>query len=113
MERLAKLFGSAQRTRLLVAVALLKETYAREVASVLDLYPLTAQRILDDYEREGVLVSHNRGRARIFALNTRMSGASELRGFLTKYARRTDVPFRIFTIRHGRTEECGSEQRAK
>ena len=64
---------------MLVAVGLLRETYARELARGLDIAPLSVQRILKDYEREGVLVSYLRGRTRIFSLNARFIGVAHSR----------------------------------
>ncbi|MDE2481182.1 MAG: winged helix-turn-helix transcriptional regulator [bacterium] len=99
MEPPAKLFGSATRTDILVAVALLEETYARELARALELAPLTVQRILNDLEREGALVSRLVGRSRVFAINPRMYGGIELREFLMKYARKTTVQERLARLR--------------
>jgi DNA-binding transcriptional ArsR family regulator len=91
MEPAARLFGSAPRTRILIAVALLTETYPRELARLLDLARLTVQRILDSFEREGVILSRIVGRNRVVSLNRRMYGAAELEAFLLKYARHTDL----------------------
>ena len=53
-----KLFGSAAKTKTLLGIALLKETYTRELARVLELAPTTVFRILDDLEdRQEVAVA--------------------------------------------------------
>jgi len=95
----AKLFGSAPRTRLLIAIALLKETFPSELARVIGSSLLTTQRILAGLEREGVVVSRQMGRNRIVSLNPRMYGAAELASLLEKYALRTDLFERIEDLR--------------
>lgn len=99
MNKVAKLFGSPQRTRILVAVALLDQTYPRELARVLDLPLLTVQRVLADYESEGFLASRMVGHNRIYSLNPRTYGTADLKALLEKYAARTDVPERLETLR--------------
>jgi DNA-binding transcriptional ArsR family regulator len=99
VETPAKLFGSVPRTKIILAVALLKETYPRELARALDIPLLTAQRVLNDYEREGILASRIVGNNRMFSLNARMYGAPELESFLKKYARRTEVETSLSQLR--------------
>jgi DNA-binding transcriptional ArsR family regulator len=94
-----KLFGSAPRTRIIAAIALLKETYPEELARLLRVSRLTVQRIVDGFEREGVLSSRIVGRNRIVSLNRRMYGARELEAFLLKYVRSTDVEGAISALR--------------
>lgn len=108
MEAQSKLFGSPTRTRLLVAIASLKETYPSELARVLELSNLTVQRILADLEREGVIVSRMLGRNRIVSLNPRMYGAAEFESFLSKYARRTDIQQKLAGLRR-RPRRAGKE----
>lgn len=86
MEPIAKLFGSPARTKVLVSIALLRDTFPQELARVLDLSRLSVQRIVNDLEREGVLVSRTVGRNRMVELNRRMFGGAELEAFLIKYA---------------------------
>lgn len=83
-----KLFGSAVRTRVLVFVALLRESYPRELARLANAPLISVQRIVDDLEREGVLASRLVGGSRIVALSKRLYGRDDLEAFLLKYAKR-------------------------
>ena len=94
-----KLFGSEPRSKLLVALALLGETFPSELARVIGSSLITTQRILRDLERESIVASRQVGRNRMVSLNPRMYGAAELVALLEKYARRTDVVERIEQIR--------------
>ena len=94
-----KLFGSATRTRALLAIALLKETYVRQLAALLGLSSPVLFRIVDDLEREGTVVSRYVGRTRTISLNPRMYGVRELEAFLLKYAKGTDVEENVSRIR--------------
>jgi predicted transcriptional regulator len=94
-----KLFGSRAKTETLLAIALLKETYTQELARVLELAPTTVFRVLEDLEREGIILSRLVGRTRTVALNPRMYGAGELESLLQKYAQRTELKERIARIR--------------
>ena len=94
-----KLFGSATRTRTLVAIALLKDSYVRQLADILEISQPTIFRIVDDLEREGVVVSRYVGRTRIVSINPRLYGSGELEAFLLKYAKGTDVEDKIARIR--------------
>ena len=83
-----KLFGSPSRSKVLTLVALLDETYPRELARLADLPLASVQRMVNDLEREGVLASRVVGANRQVRLNPRFYGAGELRSLLLKYAKR-------------------------
>jgi DNA-binding transcriptional ArsR family regulator len=108
VETQTKIFGSVRRTEVLVALALLEETYPSELAHVLDIPLMTVQRILDDLEREDVVVKRTVGRNRMASLNPRLYGVAELRGFLMKYALRTDIVDRLAKLRR-RPRRTGKE----
>jgi sugar-specific transcriptional regulator TrmB len=74
-----KLFGSAARTRVVVAVLALRETYPREVARLTGLPLVTVQRIVDDLEREGIVVSRLAGNQRRVTVDPQWIAADELR----------------------------------
>jgi len=93
-----KLFGSPSRTRTLVAIALLKDSYVQQLAGLLELSQPAVFRIVNDLEREGVLVSRYVGRTRMVSLNPRLYGVSELDAFLLKYAKGTDIGERVARI---------------
>ena len=83
-----KLFGSASRSRILTLVALLDETYPRELARLSGAPLPSVQRMVNDLEREGVIVSRIVGANREVRINPRFYGANELRSLLLKYAKR-------------------------
>lgn len=80
----SRLFGSAVRTRALIAVALLDQSYPREIARAADIQLMSAQRIVNDLERQGVLASRLRGRQREVRLNPTYFAARELRALLLR-----------------------------
>ncbi len=85
-ERKPDLFGTPLRTRVLVFVALVEETYPREVAAVLDVPISNVQRVIGQYEEEGVLATRLFGRVRHVTLNPRWFARDALRAFLERYA---------------------------
>jgi len=83
-----KLFGSTSRSKILTLVALLGETYPRELARLSNAPLPSVQRMVNDLEREGVVVSRIVGANREVRLNPRFYGANELRALLVRYAKR-------------------------
>jgi transposase len=78
------LFGTANRTAVLVSIRLLEQTYPSELSAMLGLRIFTVQAILARYEQEGVIVSRAVGRTRTVALNPRYVAAKELSALLWK-----------------------------
>lgn len=87
LERNSELLGNRNRTAVLVAIRLLGETWPSELASLLGLRIYSVQRILEAYEREGVLVSRTMGRTRRVSLNPRYVAHRELDALLWKLGR--------------------------
>jgi hypothetical protein len=83
-----KLFGSPSRTKVLTLVALLEDTYPRELARLSDAPLASVQRMVNDLEREGVVATRIVGANRQVSLNPRFYGANELRSLLLKYSKR-------------------------
>ena len=79
-----KLFGTLLRTRALMYLAAMEETYPVELARTMGAAPFPVQRLLDSLETEGVVVSRKLGLERRFTLNRRFFGSSELRSLLLK-----------------------------
>ena len=77
-----KLFGSPLRTRVLMLVAALEETYPAQVAKLLKASLFSVQRIVDDLELEGVIATRRFGNERRIRLNPTYLGAKSLREFL-------------------------------
>lgn len=84
--RRLKLFGSRRRTEVLLAVALLGETYSRELARLLDAPLLSVQRVVDALDEEGILAVRTVGRGRLVTLNPRFFAVAELRALLSRLA---------------------------
>ena len=84
MDRNLKLFGSRRRTEVLVAIALLGETYPSELARVLQAPLYSVQNIVAALDREGVLAVRSAGRSRLVSLDPRYFAFSELKSLLLK-----------------------------
>lgn len=94
------LFGSRARTRVLVATALLEETYPRELTVLLALPLITVQRAVNQLEREGVLASRRVGVQRMIRLNPRYFALKELRPLVLRLAKgMPDVAQAISSLR--------------
>jgi hypothetical protein len=70
----------------LVAVALLRDSYVRELARVTGVPLVSVQRITQSLERDGVIVGRSVGTTRLLSLNPRFHGVAELDALLIKYA---------------------------
>ena len=84
----SQLFGTRTRTAILVALRLLEETYAAELAAMLELRPYSVQNTLASLEREAAIVSRSLGRTRRVSLNPRYVAAAELSALLWKLGER-------------------------
>jgi DNA-binding transcriptional ArsR family regulator len=81
-------FGSVTRTKALLALALLTETYPRQLARLLDIPLFSVQKALASLERDGLIVSRLLGRTRLYGLNPRYLASRELREYLERLASR-------------------------
>ncbi len=81
-----KLFGTATRTKILVGIALLDESYPRELARVLELPLMSVQRTVNELDREGVTASRLVGVQRQVRLNPRYFALTQLRALLQRLA---------------------------
>ena len=93
-------FGSATRTRALLAIRLLGDTYPRELARVLET-PLSAvQRALQALERDGLVAGRSMGRTRVYRLNPRYFAQAELDHFLKRLVQaEPDLDRRVAALR--------------
>jgi len=80
------IFGSPRRTETLVLLALLEESYPRELARLLEAPLLSIQNIIDALEREGVLSTRLLGNQRRVTLNERFYGFKPLKELLLRLA---------------------------
>lgn len=81
-----KVFGSALRTRALVLVAALGETYPRELARLLKAPLFSVQRVIDGLDRERLIATRPWGGQRRVTLQPAAVGARELRSYLLRLA---------------------------
>jgi hypothetical protein len=77
-----KLFGTVTRTKVLVALALLGESYPRELSRLLGIPLMSVQRAINDFDREGVTASRIFGVQRQVRLNPRYFALAQLRELL-------------------------------
>lgn len=80
-----KLFGTELRTRVLIAIAMMEETFPSELLRVLGgdkVYPV--QRVVDAMEREGYLVTRKLGKERRININPRFFAYPELKELLLR-----------------------------
>src|SRR5580765_3320145 len=79
-------FGGAARTRVLVALQMLEESYPRELARVLGSSLSGVQTALRGLERDGIVAGRSVGRTRVFTFEPRYFARDELRAYLARLA---------------------------
>jgi DNA-binding IclR family transcriptional regulator len=79
-------FGSGTRTRVLLVLQLLGESYSRELARTLDLSVSVVQKALRSLERDGLVAGRSAGRTKLYQLNPRFFASAELGQLLRKLA---------------------------
>lgn len=79
-------FGGQARTRVLLGLRLLDESYPRELARVLGLPLNGVQMALRGLERDGLVAGRLAGRTRLVRLNPRYFAREELQRYLLKLA---------------------------
>jgi sugar-specific transcriptional regulator TrmB len=77
-------FGSQSRSRVLLALSLLGESYARELARVLDAPFSGVQKALRSLEADGLVAGHSLGRTRVFRLEPRYFARQALQQYLQR-----------------------------
>ena len=79
-------FGGWTRTRVLLALSLLAQSYARELARLLDVSLNAVQVALRGLERDGLVAAQSMGRTRLYSLNPRYFARDELLAYLRRLA---------------------------
>ncbi len=79
-------FGSRSRTRILLALRLLAESYPSELARILGTRLFAVQKALLSLERDGLVAGRTRGRTRLFRLNPAYFAFRELQPLLLRLA---------------------------
>jgi|SRR6267378_5080264 len=93
-------FGSQARTRVLLGLQLLVESYSRELARVFEMNLSGVQKALRSLERDGLVVARAVGRTRVYRLNPRILGRRELERYLDRLLESdTDLRRRAATLR--------------
>lgn len=77
-------FGSRTRTQCLLALYALSESYPREMARVLGLSLSGVQKALRSLEQDGLVAGRAVGRLRLYRLNPRAYGRTELERYLER-----------------------------
>ena len=77
-------FGGKTRTRVLLALRLLSESYARELARILRVPLSGVQQALRSLEADGLVKVRTHGRRRIFRVNPRYFAYEDLQRFLLR-----------------------------
>ena len=93
-------FGGKTRTRVLLALSLLAESYPRELARILNSSLNGVQQALKGLEVDGIVSGRNAGRTRLFRLNPRYFAYRDLRRYLLRLAEpEVELIARIETLR--------------
>ena len=77
-------FGSSARTRVLLALHILTESYARELSRLLEVSVSSVQKALRSLERDGLVAARNAGRTRLFRVDPRYHARTELERYLDR-----------------------------
>src|SRR5215468_5307858 len=79
-------FGSSTRTRVLLSLSLLGESYARELARALHAPLSGVQKALQSLELDGLVAGRPVGRTRVYQLDPRYFARDALKAFLRRLA---------------------------
>lgn len=83
-------FGGRARTEALLALCLLGESYAREIARLLGRPLSGVQKALRSLEDDGLVAGGSRGRTRLFRLAPRYFAYDELQSYLERLTEAED-----------------------
>lgn len=77
-------FGGKTRTRVLLALRLLSESFPRELARILSTPLYGVQAALRSLEADGLVAARTAGRTRLYRINPRYPAYSELQQYLLR-----------------------------
>ncbi|MBI1332679.1 MAG: hypothetical protein JST12_02560 [Armatimonadetes bacterium] len=103
------LFGSEAKTRVLLAIYLLNETYASELAQLLGRSVSRIQEAVAGFETVGVVVTRMFGGARVITLNPNYFAAEELKELLRKLGTEDVVLQKMLAKKRRRPRRMGKE----
>jgi len=93
-------FGGQARTRVLLALRLLDESYPRELARILGLPLSGVQMAVRGLERDGLVAGRSAGRTQLVRLDPRYFARDELQRYLLKLAAAdTELQRRVAALR--------------
>ena len=93
-------FGGEGRTRVLLALRLLSESYPRELARVLEMPFSSVQKALRSLENDGLVAGRALGRTRVFQLDPRYFAHEELQRLLLRLTEpEFELKTRVSTLR--------------
>ncbi|MEK7770033.1 MAG: winged helix-turn-helix domain-containing protein [candidate division NC10 bacterium] len=93
-------FGGRTRTRALLALRLLGESYPRELARLLEAPLSGVQKALASLERDGLVAARSLGRTRVFRIEPRYFAFDALQRFLERLAEpEADLRARVAALR--------------
>ena len=93
-------FGSTARTQVLLALRLLGDSYARELARILDFRLSAVQRALQSLERDRLIAARSVGRTRLYRLDPRYLARADLCRYLDRLNEaETDLRRRVAGLR--------------
>jgi hypothetical protein len=105
-------FGSRTRTRVLIALRLLEQSYSRELSRFLRLPVSVVQKGIRSLERDNLIVGRLAGKTRLLRLNPAYLAAAEIRALVEKLAQsNADLRTRAARIRR-RPRRIGKPIRA-
>ena len=77
-------FGSPTRTRVLLVMYALGESYARELSRILEAPVSVIQKALKSLEKDGMAAARVLGRTRVYRIDSRYFAVAELEEFLRR-----------------------------
>jgi DNA-binding transcriptional ArsR family regulator len=86
VKTISRPFGGEGRSRVLLALRVLSESYPRELARLLGMPFSTVQKALSSLEKDGLVAGRAVGRTRVFQLDPRYFARDELQRFLLRLA---------------------------
>ena len=93
-------FGGTARTRVLLALRLLAESYPRELARVLDMPFSGVQKAVASLEKDGLVAGRALGRTRVVTLDPRYFAHDDLQRFLLRLTGpEVELKARVATLR--------------
>ena len=91
VERGGSPFGSYARTRALLTLHLMGESYAREMARLLDVSLSSVQGALRSLEVDGLITARSAGRTRLYRIDPRGFATKELELYLARLLEGEDL----------------------